>query len=241
MLSKNQKKYINSLKQKKHRMNCPVFIVEGTKMVGELLQSDFEIEAIYATSSWITQHEIAGVEVNDITEKELASISSLTTSNEVLAVVKQRNDVEIDTSGLTIALDNIQDPGNLGTIIRIADWFGITNIICSTDCVDVYNPKVVQATMGSIFRVNITYTNLSDFFKKNNHLKVYGALLDGNNVYQEQLTKQEAVLLMGNESKGISDELLPYITNKITIPSFGKAESLNVSAATAVLCSEFKR
>ena len=142
---------------------------------------------------------------------------------------------------VVMEFDDIQDPGNFGTIIRTADWFGITNIICSEDCVEVYNPKVIQATMGSLFRVNVFYTNLGTFFSKNSDLTVYGALLDGDNVCQQKLKSKGSVLLMGNESNGISQKLIPFVTKKITIPKFGKAESLNVATATAILCYEYRR
>ena len=240
MISTNQKKFVNSLKQKKFRTEHRSFVVEGIKLVDELLQSDYEVDSIYATSSWIEDN--SNVDCVEISEKDLKSISSLKTPNQVMAIVKQKeiqlNDVY---SELTIALDNIQDPGNLGTIIRTGDWFKVPNILCSDDTVDVYNPKVIQATMGSFFRVNIVYTNLVDFFTKNTDLKVYGALLAGNNIYKEQLNLKGSVLLMGNESKGISKELLSFVTDKISIPKIGKAESLNVATATAILCSEFAR
>ena len=208
-------------------------------MVEELLSSGFEIQTIYAQSNWIENHSFDNI--IEISEKELASISSLKNPNEVLAVVSKKKVENIDLSGLTIALDNIQDPGNLGTIIRTADWFGIKNIVCSSDSVDVYNPKVLQATMGSFFRVNLVYVDLVEFFNQNSKLTVYGALLNGDNVYNQQLLKSNAVLLMGNESKGVSDNLLPFITSKISIPKLGKAESLNVSIATAILCAEFTK
>ena len=240
MLSISQKKYVNSLKQKKFRTEHSSFIVEGIKMVEELLQSDYDVEVVYATINWMGNNPTT--DCIEVSEKELASISSLKTSNEVLAVVKQQQKQLMGiTSELIIALEKIQDPGNLGTIIRTADWFGVSNIICSDDSVDVYNPKVLQATMGSFFRVNIVYMNLPKFFTENKNLTVYGALLEGENVYQKELNSKGSVILMGNESKGISDELLPFIMDKITIPNFGKAESLNVATATAILCSEYKR
>jgi len=240
MISANQKKYVNSLKQKKFRTQYNSFIVEGVKMVEELLQSDYEIESIFATPTWIDNNST--IDCGEVSGKELDQISSLKTPNEVVAIVKQKEAqlFEINSS-LTIALDIIQDPGNLGTIIRTADWFGIKNIVCSDDSVDVYNPKVMQATMGSFFRVNIVYTNLADFFSKNTDLTIYGALMDGNNIYDEKFNSKGSVLLMGNESKGISDELIPFITEKISIPKYGKAESLNVATATAILCAECKR
>lgn len=240
MISINQKKYVNSLKQKKFRTEHSVFVIEGVKMVDELLLSDFEVEAIFATSDWVGNNP--NYDCLEVSEKELNQISSLKTPNEVLAIVKQRETSLNDVSNqLTIALDKVQDPGNLGTIIRTIDWFGITNIVCSEDSVDVYNSKVMQATMGSFFRMNILYTNLSEFFLLNKDLAVYGALLEGDNIYDKELKSKGAVILMGNESKGISDEITPFITDKISIPKFGEAESLNVATATAILCSEFAR
>ena len=237
MLSASQKKFVNSLKQKKFRNENNAFIVEGVKLVEEALNSDYGILAIYAKQNWITDNSFE--DVVEVSEKELGSISSLKTPNEVLAVLSKKVLPVLDLSGLTIVLDNIQDPGNLGTIIRTADWFGIKNIVCSLDSVEVYNPKVLQATMGSFFRVNVSYSDLIDFFKENSMLTVYGALLNGDNVYEKQLIKEKSVLLMGNESKGISDVLIPFVTDKISIPKTGKAESLNVSIAAAILCSEF--
>ncbi|PCI93723.1 MAG: RNA methyltransferase [Flavobacteriales bacterium] len=240
MLSISQKKFVNSLKQKKFRTEHNSFIIEGVKMLEELLHSDYEVETIYATSLWINNN--SGVDCIEISVKELNSISSLKTPNEVLAVVQQKEVQLIDLpSQLNIALDKIQDPGNFGTIIRTADWFGIQNIICSDNSVDVYNPKVLQATMGSFFRMNIIYTDLSKFLSENKELTVYGALLNGENVYQKELNSKGSILLMGNESKGISEELIPFITDKISIPKFGNAESLNVATATAIFCSEYKR
>lgn len=240
MITANQKKFVKSLAQKKFRTEHNCFVVEGVKLVDELLQSDFEVMNIYATSNWVENNP--SVNAEQVSSKDLAIMSSFKTANEVLAVVKQKEFFTIDYSkSLTIALDNLQDPGNLGTIIRTADWFGINTIICSTETVDVYNPKVIQATMGSLFRVNVVYTDLITFLKDNKSLNVYGALLDGENVYQKTLTKKGSVLLMGNESKGISEPLLSFITDKIFIPKMGQAESLNVSTATAILCAEFSK
>jgi TrmH family RNA methyltransferase len=240
MISINQKKYVNSLKQKKFRTENNSFVVEGIKMLEELLLSGYEVEFIFATQNWIGNN--SSINCIEVSEKELASISSLKTPNEVLAVAKMKH-VELNdvTNKLTIALDKLQDPGNMGTIIRTADWFGIQNIVCSIDSVDLYNPKVIQATMGSFFRINIIYSDLKEFFTKNNSLAIHGALLEGENVYHKELNSKGTVLLMGNESKGISEELKPFITDKISIPKFGKAESLNVATATAILCSEFAR
>ncbi len=237
MISANQKKLVNSLSQKKFRTEYSSFVVEGGKMLEELLQSDFEVETIFATTSWVENN--SNVDSIEVSEKELKGISLLKTPNEVVAVVKQKKKQLIDVSSqLTIALDTIQDPGNLGTIIRTADWFGIKNVLCSHDSVDLYNPKVIQATMGSFLRVNIVYADLCEFFSSNKNLTVYGAFLDGDNVYKKQLSSNGSVLLMGNESKGISEELKPFVTDKVSIPKLGEAESLNVAAATAILCSE---
>jgi len=240
MLSLSQKKHVNSLKQKKFRTTFNSFVIEGVKMVEELLQSDYEVEEIYATADWIRNN--LEIDCIVVSEKELGQISSLKSPNKVLAVVKQKEKNGSDFSTkLTIALEKLQDPGNMGTIIRTADWFGVDTILCSEDSVDIYNPKVIQATMGSFFRVNIVYVDLPEFFTSNEDLIVYGALLNGENVYQKTLKSEGVVLLMGNESKGISDELLPFVSEKVTIPNFGKAESLNVATATAILCSECKR
>ena len=240
MLSISQKKHVTSLKQKKFRTTFNSFVIEGVKMVEELLLSEYEVEAFYATADWIENNP--KVNCVKVSEKELGQISSLKTPNKVLAVVTQKVlETTNFSSNLTIALDKLQDPGNMGTIIRTADWFGVNTIVCSMDSVDIYNPKVIQATMGSFFRVNVVYDDLPGFFTKNKDLIVYGALLDGEDVYQKKLTDKGAVLLMGNESKGISEELLPFVTERVLIPNFGKAESLNVATATAILCSECKR
>lgn len=240
MITANQKKFVKSLAQKKFRTEYNCFVVEGEKLVHELIDSDFEIEVMYALKDWIEENQHDKAE--EVSAKELASISLLKTPNQVLAVVKQKKEPLPNTiNSFSVVLDKIQDPGNLGTIIRTADWFGIKTIICSDDSVDVYNPKVIQATMGSLFRVNVVYTNLTDFFKEYNSLFVYGAMLDGENVYQKTLNKKGSVLLMGNESKGISESLLPFITDKILIPKIGHAESLNVASATAILCAEFTK
>lgn len=240
MISINQKKQVNALKQKKFRNELGLFVVEGVKLVEELIQSDYEYLIIYATANWIKKNQ--GVDCNEVSEKELKSISSLKSPNEVLAVVKQKKMELVNlTEELSIALDNIQDPGNFGTIIRTADWFGVSNLICSEFSVDLYNPKVIQSTMGSFFRMNIVNKNLEQFFTDHSDISIHGALLDGENVYTKKLDAKGAVLLMGNESKGISDHLKPFINEALLIPNFGKAESLNVATATAIFCSEYKR
>ncbi len=240
MLSKNQIKFINSLKIKKFRTQEQMFLVEGKKAVEELLNSTIKLHQMYATKEYPNVFEID--KPNWITEKELKVISQFSSPNQVIAIFKIPEKKEISNKGLTLLLDGINDPGNLGTIIRMCDWFDVSEIVCSIDTVDCFNPKVVQATMGSIARVSIHYTNLSHFLK-NDKRPIYGALLEGENVYQSKLA-EEAILIMGNEANGISNEIQKFITKPITIPQFGKTqktESLNVSTATAILLSEFKR
>lgn len=238
VLSKNKIKWIRSLQQKKFRDEHKVFLVEGEKMVLEALQKYPEsIVEFYFTEDLTPKESEKGLQISD---KELKQISSLTTPNKALAIISQKYQILAPAQrDFILAIDSVQDPGNLGTIIRTADWFGIKTLICSKTTVDCFNPKVVQATMGSIFRVNIQYEDLASYLKSTN-LPVYGALLDGENVYQKQ-TFNEGVILMGNEGKGISQELLPMITHPITIPRFGEAESLNVSVATSILLSEIRR
>ncbi len=251
MLSKNQIKFVNSLKQKKYREEHQLFIAEGAKIVPELLNSRIVVKQVFATSDFLRAHPIGkDTERFEIKEAELDRISTLMTANEALAlceIPKYTLDPEGLKNELTLVLDDIKDPGNLGTIIRIADWFGISNVICSNDTVDVFNPKVVQATMGSIARINVHYTDLVEFFKTNTPTHVMGALLEGENIYTKQLPSSGCIVI-GNESKGISEAVQQCITDKISIPSFsheqsvgGEAESLNAAIATAIICSEFRR
>jgi TrmH family RNA methyltransferase len=240
-LSKNQTKLINSLRQKKYRHENGLFIAEGIKVVNELLNSELEVEQIFTT-----ELPVISVEDNNkvtlISELELKKVSAFKTPNKVLGIFKIPNEREVNKKGLILALDCINDPGNLGTIIRLCDWFGIEQLVCSTDTVDCYNQKVIQSTMGSITRVNIHYTDLVDFLKKD-ELPTFTADMDGNNVYKTELP-EEAILVMGNEANGISEEINTIIKNKLTIPRFGniqETESLNVATATAILLSEFKR
>jgi TrmH family RNA methyltransferase len=237
MLSRKESKYIQSLCHKKYREEEGLFIVEGVKMVDELLQSDYTIKKIYALQDWMASHNIKNLEIVEVSEAELQSISALQTANKVLAVVEQKRlaVAPVIKNKLTIVLDGIQDPGNLGTIIRIADWFGITQIICSNDTVELYNPKVIQSTMGSFARVNIWYKELNKFLE-NASVPVFGALLNGKNIYEMQKPK-EGFLIIGNESKGIRENILRLITQPITIPKKGNAESLNAAVATAILLS----
>ena len=250
MITKNQVKYINSLKSNKFRKKHNEFIVEGVKLVDEILNSSFEITSLFVTKNRIEENENnlpENIEITEINDKELKNISGLTTPNEVFAIVKiPKNSINTDTifNDLVLVLDKIRDPGNLGTIIRTADWFGIKNIICSSDTVDLYNPKVVQATMGSIARVNVHYTDLKKFLKDTpENIPVYGTFLEGENFYTCKLPKN-AIIVIGNESNGISKEIAGLINHKIFIPPFSSkqtAESLNASIATALVCSEFRR
>ena len=241
MISKNQIKLIKSLQQKKYRKLYHLFIAEGVKVIQELLNSNYELVELFTTQELFPNVEKS--KLNFISEAELKSISALVTANECLAVFIIPEKVETDYSNtLQIALDDIRDPGNMGTIIRLADWFGIQNITCSEATVDVYNPKVIQSTMGSIARVNILYCDLKKELLSAK-VPVYGTLLEGKNIYSEKLI-QPAIIVLGNESNGISEEIQKLITHKITIPRFGtlqQTESLNVATATAIVLSEFCR
>lgn len=240
MVSKNQIKLITSLQQKKYRIVNQLFFAEGVKVIQELLESNFELEHLYTT-----QNDFDDVLISKKTlihENDLKKISALTTPNSCLAVFKIPIENEIVEDGLIVALDSIRDPGNMGTILRLCDWFGVQQIVCSKETVDIYNPKVVQATMGSITRVNVNYVDLNAFIS-NTHLPVFGTFMDGNNIYKTSLP-QEGVIIMGNEANGISDELENLVQNRLSIPRFGilkKTESLNVATATAIVLSEFRR
>ncbi|MFD1614671.1 TrmH family RNA methyltransferase [Gelatiniphilus marinus] len=238
MLSKNQIKLITRLKQKKYRLQNGFFVVEGKKTIQELLQSKLTLHALYTTETF-------NIDAKDeilISETELNRISFLTTPNKALAVFKIPEPKPINTNGLTVALDTVRDPGNLGTIIRLCDWFGVTNLVCSKETVDCFNPKVLQATMGSIARVNVNYVDLVDFLKET-EVPVFGAFMEGENVYKKQLPKK-GILVLGNEANGVSKAIEAVVNEKISIPRFGNlqaAESLNVATATAILMSEFRR
>lgn len=238
MLSKNQIKLITSLKQKKYRLQHGVFVVEGLKTINELLNSSFELQTLYTTEvfNFDAKKEVL------ISQTDLKRISFLTTPNKALALFKIPKQKPINQQGLIMALDSVRDPGNLGTIIRLCDWFGVKDLICSVETVDCYNPKVIQATMGSIGRVAISYLDLKAFISTTT-LPVYGAFMEGNNIYKKQHFS-DGILVMGNEANGISKSIEAIINEKITIPRFGNlqaTESLNVATATAILLSEFKR
>lgn len=241
MLVKQKAKYIQTLGQKKFRQQEGVFIAEGPKLVTEILESrEAMIKEIFAVKEWIEENKkfLRNISVNEITEGDLEKISQLSTPNKVLAVVKQfEEDKDIKTKGkITLALDCIQDPGNLGTIIRIADWFGVKQVVCSNDSADIYNPKVVQATMGSIARVKMFYQNLEDWLSKQRDVRIYATTLEGQDI-SGMKKLNEGIIVIGNESKGISESVLKICNVKITIPKKGKAESLNAAVATAVILS----
>lgn len=240
MLSKNELKYIQSLCQKKQRQEERLFIAEGTKLVNELLHSRYTIRKVYALADWADQNRDVANAVT-VTEIELGKISGLQTPNQVLAIVEQQQPAAepVIKGQLTLVLDGIQDPGNLGTIIRIADWFGIKQVVASEDTVELYNPKVVQSTMGSFLRVQVWYRSLSEFLLSAN-IPVYGALLNGKNMHGEPPVT-EGLLVIGNESKGISKELLPFISHPITIPRLGGAESLNAAVAAGIIVSHLTK
>ncbi|NIK91331.1 RNA methyltransferase [Mangrovimonas sp. CR14] len=238
MLSKNQIKLVASLKQKKYRNQHGLFVAEGIKTIEELLASQIKLYHLFTTESF----QLGSQKETLITDHELKKISYLTTPNKALALFEIPNVLPLDKSQLIVAVDEVRDPGNLGTIIRLCDWFGIEHLVCSTGTVDCFNPKVIQATMGSIIRVNIHYLDLPHLLSDFDY-PIFGAFMDGENVYSKALPNQ-GLVIMGNEANGISKEVEKFVTDRISIPRFGKlqeTESLNVATATAILLSEFKR
>lgn len=248
-LSKNTIKYIRSLQQKKFRQKYNIFVLEGDKLAGEILrQSKLEIEAIYALNEWITTNALLlqrqRETVHAIEPTDLKKISSLTTPNQVLVIARMPA-TELDTplvaKNLTLFLDAIQDPGNMGTILRIADWFGLPYVFCSRHCVDVYSPKVVQASMGALLRVQVLEMELSELHERFPALPILGAVLDGANIFKNVLP-QNGILVIGNESKGIAPEIQTLLTHRIAIPRArtGGAESLNAAIATGIIVAALK-
>jgi TrmH family RNA methyltransferase len=238
-LSKNQLKLITSLQQKKYRTKHGLFVAEGTKVVDEFLRANFKLNALFCVDATIYN---TFENVTEISELELKKISTLKSPNNVLGLFEIPAEANLQIEGFFVALDEINDPGNLGAIIRLCDWFGVTQLICSKNTVDCYNSKVVMASMGSLTRVSIVYTDLLSHLKAS-QLPKYAALMDGENVYKSNLP-ENAILVMGNEANGISKLILEVIDNSISIPRFGTTqltESLNVATATAILLSEFKR
>ena len=245
MISKSQISFVKSLHQKKFRKEYGLFIAEGLKLVTEFLNSDYIIETIFFTANASPKllNLSQNIKLHEVSTDDLAKISNLSTPQHVIALVKVPKQTILTSnsfkSSFSLALDGIQDPGNLGTIIRTADWFGLKNIICSIDTVEAYNPKVVQATMGSLSRITVQYTDLS-LFLKDTPVPVFGAALDGESIFKANFGA-EGIIVLGNEGNGISAEVQKNIKYFITIPRFGNAESLNVASSAAIFCSELKR
>lgn len=246
MVSKSKIKFVNSLQIKKYRYSEQCFIVQGHKTILETIQSDYQIVELFGTKEFISSIEILLNErslkdVSIVSERELISLGSIESNQSGLAVVKMKPPVPYfePAIGYTLVLDKIRDPGNLGSIIRTADWFGIKEIIASPSVVDMYNPKVINATMGSFLRINILYTSLPEFLA-NRTLPIYGAFLNGENVHSYQF-KKAGFIIFGNESQGISPDLHKFISHRISIPRVGKAESLNVAQATAIVLDNLRR
>jgi TrmH family RNA methyltransferase len=238
-LSKNQIKLINSLSQKKQRLQLGLFIVEGIKGISEFLNSDYLLDTLYTTKLVFDAPTDA---IHEISEVELKKISNLKNPNTALAVFKIPKQLNSSKKGLIIALDDVRDPGNLGTIIRLCDWYGVKDLVCSLSTVDCYNSKVIQASMGSLTRVNISYLDLENYLEANN-TQVFGTFMDGENIYKTDLPNV-GVIILGNEANGISERIQSKIKRQITIPQFGDnnaTESLNVANATAIVLSEFRR
>ncbi len=239
MITKNQIKYIRGLSLKKNRVKEQRFVVEGEKCVQELLNSSFEIVELFALKDWIDENKAVFESIQEINLKELGRISNLKSPNKVLAVVKMKKQEFIhQESVITLVLDDINDPGNLGTIIRACDWFGVKQIVCSENTVDIYNSKVVQSTMGSLFRIDVVYADLIKYLAKV-RTHIYGAYMHGENI-TEITSDQQAHLVMGNEVNGISEKIEKYISKKVAIKNIGgNTESLNVAVATSILLHEF--
>jgi RNA methyltransferase, TrmH family len=249
MVSKALLKNIRQLHQKKFRNEQRLFLVEGEKVVNELLESDFITKQVFATPEWLSANRkpVKNFELIEVTKKELAELSLQEAPNKVIgvAVMKEYGAMSPEPDLKYLALDSIRDPGNMGTILRIADWFGITGIFCGTGTVDIYNPKVVQASMGSLFRIPTIEVDLAAFLKDiDPSIDIFGALLEGDSIYQSP-SKKGWILTIGNESTGISEEVESVIRKKISIPAYGqsgeRAESLNAAVATAVICAELCR
>jgi len=246
MLSKNQLKRLRGLQRKKERVNSGLFVVEGKKIVGEILQSSTTYVELYATSNWFDNNPTFLNKDNsyELSDRDLGQVSSLKTPNEVLLVLKQKSLTSFDVVSnevLVLALDAVNDPGNLGTIIRLADWFGVQHILCTSNTVDQYNPKTVQSAMGSINSVQMHYGDLGEMLSNLKSHTIYASDLNGDSIYTTSFA-EKSVILMGSESHGISEEILSIVNKKITIPTFSVSgvDSLNVATATAIVLSEFR-
>ena len=240
MINKNELKYIQSFAHKKHWAEESVFIIEGPKMMEELMASNFVIRQAYATKEWIETQPYKPHYVTEVADFELDKLTQLQKANQVLALVEKKQfKAPVQLKGkMTLFLDGIQDPGNLGTIIRTADWFGLDQIVVSADTANCYNPKVVQSTMGSILRVDVVVADLPEFIQSAK-MPIYGAVLEGKSIQTTELAK-EGILIIGNESKGIRPPILSLITHPITIPKYGTAESLNAAVATGIILSNWQ-
>lgn len=247
MLSKNQIKYYKSLQIKKFRQIHQSFTVEGAKSVSELLTSDFELELVAATEEYASDHatilEASGAKIEIATADDLAQIGSYQSNNACVAIAKTKENRFLDVQGkeFVIVLDDIRDPGNLGTILRIADWYGFSKIVCSESTTDFYNPKVIAASMGSFTRVEVFYTDLTSYFEKAASANIVGTFLDGVSLYDYHFSQTGGYLVLGNEANGISSEIAALVSDRLSIPKFGQAESLNVGIATAVICDNIRR
>jgi len=241
MISKNQLKLLRALGQKKQRKAHGLFLVQGEKNVLELAISPLTVKQIFATQEFLAENrsELSGFECIEASLDDLTKASTLVSNNAAIAVVEIPSVETPKAQGLMIALDGVSDPGNLGTIIRVADWYGIKHIVASTDCADPYNPKTISATMGSFGRVTVSQLDLPSYLEQSN-LPVYGAFLDGESVHKTQFAS-EGILLMGSESHGIREQAAKFVTDKITIPAFGGAESLNVAMATGIILDNLRR
>jgi len=244
MLTKNNTKFIKSLQLKKFRQKEGLFIVEGAKNTLELLNSSYKLKYLIVSEDFLSRHQkeinSSDIEPIIVKEKELSALGAFQSNTDALAVVHEKAPSKYDSSGFDLVLDDIRDPGNLGTIIRLADWYSIKNIICSETTAEFYNPKVISASMGSIFRTNLYRRDLTEFLSQQKSRRIYGALLEGENVHQVKFTT-DGLLIIGNESHGIHPELIPFISDKITIPKIGEAESLNAAMATAIICDNVFR
>lgn len=240
MLSKSQIKLITQLNQKKYRLRHQLFVAEGVKTINELLKSDYKLHHLYTLTN---NFDVSDDKITIITPNDLKKISFLKTPQIAVAIFKMKDPDPVDYAKLVVALDDVRDPGNLGTIIRLCDWFGVQDLLCSLETVDCFNPKVVQATMGSLARVNISYLELNKTLGSHTQSINYGTFMDGENIYEASLTNS-GVLILGNEANGISQNIAQIISKRIAIPRFGniqETESLNVANAAAILLSEFKR
>lgn len=242
MISNRESKFIKSLQLKKFRQLENQFVVEGAKNVLELLQSDLEVIRVFATNDFLTKHQETLSNypelLTEAKETDLKKVGSFASNNAALALVKIPAPTDIDTTKSILAFDRIKDPGNLGTVIRIADWYGFKQIVCSPESVDCYNPKVISATMGSFARVQVHYADLGQLLEKSEH--VYGTTLQGDNIHQLKFN-EPAVVVFGNESEGLAEDLKQHLTQEVYIPGYGGAESLNVAVSTAVFCDNFRR